>query len=156
MGSTVLHCPYCHGWEARDKAIGILAVDMAAAMHQALPWRQLSADVRLAGGRLLERDALVVPTRLEARAGYLAELGLEPVEQFMGKLAYGTAVPADPAGATSVPGVYAAGNLVIPAAQVITSASLGLMAWAAINAGLVAEETALAVAALAGTVPAEA
>src|SRR5690348_1316792 len=24
-GSDVVHCPYCHGWEVRDQAIGILA-----------------------------------------------------------------------------------------------------------------------------------
>ena len=24
-GRDVLHCPYCHGWEVRDQAIGILA-----------------------------------------------------------------------------------------------------------------------------------
>ena len=24
-GIDVLHCPYCHGWEVRDKRIGILA-----------------------------------------------------------------------------------------------------------------------------------
>src|SRR4051812_2274907 len=23
-GSDVLHCPYCHGWEVRDRAIGVL------------------------------------------------------------------------------------------------------------------------------------
>src|SRR3954470_17042604 len=25
-GTDVLHCPYCHGWEVRDQAIGILGV----------------------------------------------------------------------------------------------------------------------------------
>src|SRR5581483_11863072 len=24
-GRDVLHCPYCHGWEVRDRAIGVLA-----------------------------------------------------------------------------------------------------------------------------------
>src|SRR5699024_7660585 len=24
-GSDVLHCPYCHGWEVRDRRIGVLA-----------------------------------------------------------------------------------------------------------------------------------
>ncbi len=45
-GSDVLHCPYCHGWEIRDRAIGILATGPLA-MHQALLFRQLSADVTL-------------------------------------------------------------------------------------------------------------
>ena len=24
LGSDVLHCPYCHGWEVRDRPIGVL------------------------------------------------------------------------------------------------------------------------------------
>jgi thioredoxin reductase len=43
-GRDVLHCPYCHGWEVRDQAIGILATSTRA-MHQALLFRQLSTDV---------------------------------------------------------------------------------------------------------------
>ncbi|MEC3994927.1 NAD(P)/FAD-dependent oxidoreductase [Actinacidiphila sp. DG2A-62] len=47
-GRDVLHCPYCHGWEVRDQPIGVLAVgDAALAVHQALLWRQWSADVTL-------------------------------------------------------------------------------------------------------------
>src|SRR3954449_2335677 len=43
-GHTVVHCPYCHGWEVRDQAIGVLATGPNA-MHQALLFRQLSDDV---------------------------------------------------------------------------------------------------------------
>ena len=43
-GRDVLHCPYCHGWEVRDQAIGILATGPMA-MHQALLFRQLSGHV---------------------------------------------------------------------------------------------------------------
>lgn len=43
-GRDVLHCPYCHGWEVRDQAIGVLATGPMA-LHQALLFRQLSADV---------------------------------------------------------------------------------------------------------------
>jgi thioredoxin reductase len=43
-GKDVLHCPYCHGWEVRDKAIGILASNQMA-VHQALLFRQWSDDV---------------------------------------------------------------------------------------------------------------
>ena len=43
-GRDVLHCPYCHGWEVRDQAIGVLASG-ALSVHQALLFRQLSADV---------------------------------------------------------------------------------------------------------------
>ncbi|RCG25404.1 NAD(P)/FAD-dependent oxidoreductase [Sphaerisporangium album] len=45
-GEDVLHCPYCHGWEVRDQAIGILGTGPLAA-HQALMWRQWSEDVTL-------------------------------------------------------------------------------------------------------------
>jgi len=43
-GRDVLHCPYCHGWEVRDQAIGVLATGSRAG-HQAQLFRQLSADV---------------------------------------------------------------------------------------------------------------
>jgi thioredoxin reductase len=43
-GRDVLHCPYCHGWEVRDQAIGVLASGPMS-VHQALLFRQLSADV---------------------------------------------------------------------------------------------------------------
>ncbi|WP_433732215.1 NAD(P)/FAD-dependent oxidoreductase [Nocardia sp. CA-129566] len=43
-GRDVIHCPYCHGWEVRDQAIGVLGTGPMA-VHQALLFRQLSADV---------------------------------------------------------------------------------------------------------------
>ncbi|MEE4546524.1 NAD(P)/FAD-dependent oxidoreductase [Streptomyces sp. V4-01] len=46
-GRDVLHCPYCHGWEVRDQPVGVLATGMAAAVHQALLWRQWTADLTL-------------------------------------------------------------------------------------------------------------
>jgi thioredoxin reductase len=45
-GIDVLHCPYCHGWEVRDKRIGVLATGPTA-VHQALLFRQLSPHVTL-------------------------------------------------------------------------------------------------------------
>ncbi len=43
-GTDVLHCPYCHGWEVRDRNIGVLATGPMA-VHQALLFRQLSPHV---------------------------------------------------------------------------------------------------------------
>ncbi|WP_214105421.1 NAD(P)/FAD-dependent oxidoreductase [Acrocarpospora catenulata] len=43
-GRDVVHCPYCHGWEVRDRAIGVLSSGPMS-VHQALMFRQLSADV---------------------------------------------------------------------------------------------------------------
>src|SRR5215211_2139488 len=45
-GRDVVHCPYCHGWEVRDQAIGVLATGPRA-VHQALLFRQWSAEVTL-------------------------------------------------------------------------------------------------------------
>ncbi|HYO60534.1 MAG TPA: NAD(P)/FAD-dependent oxidoreductase [Actinomycetota bacterium] len=43
-GRDVLHCPYCHGWEVRDQAIGVIATGPRS-VHQALMFRQWSDDV---------------------------------------------------------------------------------------------------------------
>ena len=43
-GRDVLHCPYCHGWEVRDRPIGVLGTGPMS-HHHALLFRQLSADV---------------------------------------------------------------------------------------------------------------
>ncbi|MGW0532493.1 NAD(P)/FAD-dependent oxidoreductase [Streptomyces sp. NPDC003032] len=45
-GRDVLHCPYCHGWEVRDEAFGVLASEPFNA-HQALLVTQWSKDVTL-------------------------------------------------------------------------------------------------------------
>jgi thioredoxin reductase (NADPH) len=47
-GRDVLHCPYCHGYEVRDRAIGVLATGPMS-VHQTLLFRQLSDDVVLFG-----------------------------------------------------------------------------------------------------------
>ncbi|MEU9336205.1 NAD(P)/FAD-dependent oxidoreductase [Streptomyces sp. NPDC048290] len=44
FGKDVLHCPYCHGWEVRDRAFGVLATS-ALSVHQALMVTQWSPDV---------------------------------------------------------------------------------------------------------------
>jgi thioredoxin reductase len=175
LGSDVVHCPYCHGWEVRDRAIGIIATT-AAVTHPALLWRQWSPDVtivlngqppptgedakllaargvtvvddrvtaldpdrtlHLAGGGLLTRDVWVVPTRMVARSALLADLGAATEPVTMGDVEVGVAVKADANGATSVPGVWVAGNVTDLRAQVITSAAAGLNAGAMINADLV-------------------
>jgi len=103
--------------------------------------------VRLAGGALVARTAVVVAPRMVARAGFLAELGLAPVEHPSGA---GPHIPADPTGATAVAGVWVAGNVTDPSAQVGPAAAAGSVAAARINADLVAEEIGTAVAAARG------
>lgn len=101
--------------------------------------------VRLADGAVVPVQAVVVASRMEARAGVLTSLGLDAVEQRMGEVVIGTAVPADPTGATAVPGVWVAGNITDLKAQVIVAAGAGLNAAAAINADLIAEDVRIAV-----------
>ncbi|WP_307082440.1 NAD(P)/FAD-dependent oxidoreductase [Streptomyces canus] len=43
-GHSVVHCPYCHGWEVRDEPIGILATGPASINHAYL-FRQLTDDL---------------------------------------------------------------------------------------------------------------
>jgi thioredoxin reductase len=186
-GIDVLHCPYCHGWEVRDKRVGILATGPGA-VHQALLFRQLTQHVtvlrhtasplpaeeadqlsalgikviggvvaqveasaghltgaRLADGTHVALDALIVAPKFVANTDLLAPFGLAPVEVSSGGKVIATRIAADPAGATSVPGIYVAGNVADPMAQVITSAAAGLMAGAAINMDLVTEDVREAV-----------
>lgn len=186
-GVDVLHCPYCHGWEVRDRRLGVL-VTGPLATHQALLFRQLSADVTvlqhtgpaptaeqaaqlaaldvpvvtgavrrvevdadgltgvaLADGTRVALDALVVAPRFVANAELLVPLGVPATEVRAGDHVIGTQVPADPTGATAVPGLWVAGNVANLQAQVISSAAAGLAAGAAINADLIAEDAARAV-----------
>ncbi len=150
-GDTLLHCPYCHGYEVRGKALGVIAEagSEGAAMKMRL-WQHWSSDVqllpvdkiekiedggvRMTDGTLVARDYLIASPRFVARAGFLDELGLTVEEHPMG---VGTFIPAtDPTGRTTVPGVWVAGNVTDLMAQVITSAAAGLTAGAAINADL--------------------
>jgi thioredoxin reductase len=69
-GRDVVHCPYCHGWEVRDQAIGVLASGPTA-VHQALLFRQLSDDVVLLSHTMPEPDG--------QEAAQLAALGIPVV-----------------------------------------------------------------------------
>jgi thioredoxin reductase len=181
-GRDVLHCPYCHGWEIRDRAIGILATEPAA-VQEALLFRQWSGNVtffqhlledldagergqlkarsiriiegpvaslevtedvltglRLASGQLVVCDYLVVSPKARTESSLLQSLGLQQAGQRQGGH-----VRADPYGVTAVEGVWAAGNICDPTAEVITAASAGVKAATAINADLVEEDTRLAV-----------
>jgi thioredoxin reductase/SAM-dependent methyltransferase len=45
-GRDVLHCPFCHGWEVRDRPVAILNSGPFG-VHQALMWRQWTSEVTL-------------------------------------------------------------------------------------------------------------
>jgi thioredoxin reductase len=100
--------------------------------------------VRLADGRFIPRQVVVVAPRFVASSQVLATLGLQPTTHPRG---LGEFIAADPTGLTEVPGVWVAGNVTDLMAQVVTAAAGGVSAAAAINADLIAEDTQLAVAA---------
>ena len=100
--------------------------------------------VRLQNGEVIPRSAVVVGPRFAARAGMLAGLGLGTTTHPSG---LGEYVESDALGLTAVPGVWVAGNVTDPTAQVLASANAGVMAGAAINADLIAGDTRGAVAA---------
>jgi pyruvate/2-oxoglutarate dehydrogenase complex dihydrolipoamide dehydrogenase (E3) component len=79
-----------------------------------------------------------------ARAGFLHDLGLHLTEHPSGAGEY---IPSDAMGRTEVPGIWLAGNVTNPFAQVGAAAAEGAMAGAQINADLIAEEVEIAVAA---------
>ena len=100
--------------------------------------------VRMRSGEFVPRRAVVVGPRFAARAGMLAGLGLEAAIHPSGM---GEHIDSDATGLTTVPGVWVAGNVTDPTAQVLGSANGGVMAGAAINADLIAEDTREAVVA---------
>ena len=174
----VLHCPYCHGHEVRDRPLGVLGSHPGAVKYAQIV-RQWSDDVvyftapgvltdddrlqlnaravvvvegvveglmveddRLSGvhlddGRVVAREALFVPPRFVPNNRLLAQLGCD--------MAHDGWVTAGPDGRTSVSGVWAAGNVVDPRAQVITAAGAGSAAAIALNADLVDEDVRNAV-----------
>jgi thioredoxin reductase len=72
--------------------------------------------------------------------------GLTAELQLFGQVA-GSHVVSNPQGATSVAGVYAAGNITSLTETVIGAASAGLKAAAAVNLDLITEDTQRAIAA---------
>ena len=183
-GTSVLHCPYCHGWEVRDQRLGVLASGPHA-LHQAQLLRQWSDDVvvfagliepfdtptrarlgargvriidqpvvevlgdgdtvtgvRLDDGSVIEIDAIFTAGTPEPHDRMLEPLNLERADGPMGRL-----LAVDAVGLTSHPRVWAAGNVVNPAANVPVAMGAGSFAGAAANAALVAQEFDAAVAA---------
>jgi thioredoxin reductase (NADPH) len=163
-GTYALHCPYCHGYEVADGPLGILGTHERSA-HQALLVRQWSSDlvffavrplsdddraaltkrgIRIVDGPvhavtaagveteaegLVPRRAVFVAPEFLPRDGFLDALGCERDHAGW--------VRVDGWGATSVPGVYAAGNVVDAMAQVVSAAAAGAKAGVAVNADLV-------------------
>jgi len=96
FGRDVLHCPYCHGWEVRDRAFGVLATTPLS-VHQALMVSQWSKDVTLFLHTVAESELSDDDLRRLAAAGVkvvpgeVAELVVEDDRLTGVRLADGTA-----------------------------------------------------------------
>ena len=93
--------------------------------------------VQMRDGCVIPVDALFVPPSFVPNSALLVGLGCDVDTDGW--------VTVDTTGRTSVPGVWAAGNIVDPRAQVITAAGAGSAAAIAINADLVEEDVRNAV-----------
>ena len=94
--------------------------------------------VVVAGGRVVPRTAVFIRPRFAPNDSLLVDLGCAVRDTGW--------VQVDATGATSVPGIWAAGNATNPRAQVITAAGEGSAAAIAINNDLVDEDLPIAVA----------
>ncbi|MFC4556271.1 NAD(P)/FAD-dependent oxidoreductase [Georgenia faecalis] len=98
-GLDVLHCPYCHGYEVRDRALGVIARDPEGAFHQAVLLRQLSDDVALFldevdEAEIGEHESELLRARdVSVVAGKVVELRLDDDGVSAVVLADGRAVP---------------------------------------------------------------
>jgi thioredoxin reductase len=88
--------------------------------------------VQMRDGGVIPRDALFVPPHFVPNSSLLVGLGCDVDEDGW--------VAVDNTGRTSVPGVWAAGNVGDPRAQVITAAGAGSAAAIALNADLVDDD----------------
>jgi thioredoxin reductase len=165
-GTDVVVCPYCHGYEVRDQPLGVVASGPGGAM-KALLVRNWSPDVVLfpgtepvederlaargirvvpgevtrivsegdrltgveAGGRIVPRTAVFLMPEFVPADGLLRDLGCEVDEHGW--------VRVDRAGRTTVPGVWAAGNVVDPAATLISAAGAAAYTAGMLNTDLV-------------------
>ncbi|WOX07979.1 NAD(P)/FAD-dependent oxidoreductase [Streptomyces sp. N50] len=100
FGRDVIHCPYCHGWEVRDQAFGVLATTPMS-VHQALIVSQWSKDVTLFLHTLAESELTDDDLRRLAAAGVavvpgeVAELAVEDDRLTGVRLTDGTTHPCE-------------------------------------------------------------
>ncbi|NVN51713.1 Thioredoxin reductase [Mycolicibacterium hippocampi] len=177
-GTSVFHCPFCHGWEVRDQPLAVLA-EGERAVHMATLMRGWSDDVVLltggsggldaehraglsgagvtvddrqvaglasergeltavvfADGSRLPRRGLLVSTTLHQRTDLAAQLGVKfaaagPVSV--------DAIEVDAMSRTSVPGVFAAGDVCAQMPQVAAAVSAGSLAAVSVVQSLMEE-----------------
>jgi thioredoxin reductase len=172
-GRTVLHCPYCHGFELSGRRLGVLHVSPGS-VHQArliAEWgpttfflngdssvdpaalealracgvtiepRHVTAlrgeapalsAIELGDGAAVPIDALYLGPRTQLNSAIAAQLGCELDEG-----AFGPVIRTDAVRMTTVPGVYAAGDVARDAHNVTWAAADGVTAGVAVHRSLV-------------------
>ncbi|MEM9707348.1 MAG: NAD(P)/FAD-dependent oxidoreductase [Pseudomonadota bacterium] len=172
-GVSVLHCPYCHGYELDEAPAGVLGAS-SLAFHQAMLVRdwgpvtlfdqgslELTAEerdalrsrgvtlvespiVELVGrdkaleavtvedGRRIEISGLYVAPRTEIVGSIANELGCDFEDGPTGRF-----IATDPQQATTIPGVFAAGDAAAAMSNATLSAAAGVRAGSAAHASLI-------------------
>lgn len=163
-GKTVLHCPYCHGFEVADRRLGVLYFGPLSA-HVTAMLQDWTADltvfadgheidpefrvrlahkniklvepkitgiieaggvlsaVQVASGEVVGLDALFAGPRQKPSADLHAQLGL-----VMDDMPLGEVIHVDDMYQTSVPGIYAAGDVASPRQSVPLAMAAGNLA----------------------------
>jgi thioredoxin reductase len=172
-GSSVLHCPYCHGYEFSGQRLGVLKLSPMS-LHQAMliaewgpttlylngdpgPDEAALAELRergvviepaavsalhgdgtrlsaieLADGRMSAVDALYVGPRTRLNSEIARQLGCELDEG-----TWGPVIRTDEQRMTTVPGVYAAGDVTRSAHNATWASADGVTAGLALHRSLV-------------------
>jgi thioredoxin reductase len=172
-GSSVLHCPYCHGYEFSGQRLGVLHVSPKS-IHQAMlisEWgpttlylnggskpdaeslvelrkrrvaiepalvKALHGDgsrlssIELTDGRLSATDALYVGPRTRLNSDIAQGLGCE-----LDDAQFGLIIRTDAEKMTTVPGVYAAGDITRGSHTVTFAAADGVVAGLALHRSLI-------------------
>ena len=172
-GKSVLHCPYCHGFEFSGRTLGVLNVSPRSVHQAALiaDWgpttlylnggpapdaesmamlrnrgvaiepaavRALHGEgfdlsaIELADGRMSNVDALYLGPRTRLNSDIAAQLGCEMEEGTFGQV-----IRTDSQKMTTVPGVYAAGDITRSAHNVTWASADGVTAGTAAHQSLV-------------------
>jgi thioredoxin reductase len=172
-GKSIFQCPYCHGWEHRDRRFGVLATSLEMLEHALFirGWSkdvvgftdarytvppELRADLERARMRVEERRI----TRLSGNGTRLEHIELDggasvPLDVLFARpaqrqvpIVQALGVMLDDKGyvqvdalsqETSVPGIYAGGDLITPFQAAVLAAASGTRAAASLNHALTVE-----------------
>ena len=172
-GKSVIHCPYCHGYEFSGQRLGVLHLSPMS-LHQAMliaewgpttlylngdpepdvetlgklrerdvriepaPVRALRGEgtalsaIELGDGRMSEVDALYIGPRTRLNSDIARQLGCEIEEGN-----WGPVIRTDAQKTTTVPGVFAAGDITRSAHNVTWASADGVTAGLALHRSLV-------------------